>query len=81
MMGGKARIDAALANKARRFRQLFQSELGKEVLKDLRAEMDPPLLVVPGDPFMTHFNVGKQDSIKYIDGMIAIANKADEVTK
>lgn len=75
IMGGEKR---ELALKAKRFHDLFTTELGKEVLRDIESESgDGTQLMVKGDQHTTTYNVGKYDLYSYITKLIKIGSAVE----
>ena len=58
-----------LRQKSLRFKSLFSTQVGQQVLKDLREEFDPRELKGE-DTHSTYFNLGGRDVIMYIDQLL-----------
>jgi hypothetical protein len=56
----------------------FSTPEGERMLAELRAEFDPTQIVVPNDPYMTHYRLGGQDVLRFIDALIKLAENGNE---
>jgi hypothetical protein len=72
-----------LITRRRLYRQVFDTVLGRRVLKDLRkfCKMDQDIMV-PGDPFATHHNIGKQRVYLHIESILKMdGGTIDELSR
>ena len=65
----KRMMQDIINRKANRTAQLFNSELGQEVLGYLKEELDKGQLVAQ-TPELTYFNLGRRDAVVYINELI-----------
>ena len=65
-----------IRQKAIRFKELFQTDIGRKVLVDLEEEFNREN-IVHDNPYTTHYNLGKRDVLVYIHQMIREANREE----
>lgn len=68
-------VKLELARKIDIFKMVFNTDDGKKVLAALENEFDRDNLLAPGDPYSTHYNLGRRDVVVYIRQMLKAGDK------
>lgn len=68
-------VKLELARKIDIFKMVFNTEDGKKVLAALEDAFDRDSIITPGDPYYTHYNLGRRDVVVYIRQMLKAGDK------
>lgn len=79
MKAAEIREQYNAANKERltAYQQVFDSEAGQQVLKDLHEQFYDVDLLNKTSAHATHYNLGLRDVVRYINEMLEVASHAE----